>query len=266
MSSLALIWLTFTLSAWSGPTSMTGTVVKVYDGDTVVMDNDDRVRVRWINTPEKRPAQAYADEAQRFAERLLLNRKVVLHLDPTHQRDGYGRLVAAIQVGSVDLSLALVERGLAHVFIIPPEPDDIRPLLAAQAKAKKARRGIWSNRRYQGDLHITSFHGNAPGDDRQNVNGEYLRICNIADAAIDLGTFSMRNSKGKRWRLPAVEIPAGHTVRLHSGVGVAQTDPAQQLTAHLNSREPIWSNEGDRATLTDANGRLVDEQSFGKVR
>ena len=155
---------------------------------------------------------------------------------------------------------------MAHVFIIPPEPNDITHLLEAQELARKRRRGIWSNRRYGGDLHITSFHSNAPGDDRENVNGEYLRICNISNQPVDLSRFTIQNYKGKKWKMPAVEVPAGHTVKLHSGVGVAQTDPSQQLTAHLGSREPIWSNDGDRATLFDENGRRIDEEATGDKR
>ena len=41
----------------------------------------------------------------------------------------------------------------------------IDPLLAAEAKARAARRGIWSTDAYQNDLHLTSFHANAPGPD-----------------------------------------------------------------------------------------------------
>ena len=63
-------------------------------------------------------------------------------MDSDKQQDGYGRLIAGIRVGDVDLSLALVERGLGHVFIIPPESLDIGPLLAAQAKARQSRRGF----------------------------------------------------------------------------------------------------------------------------
>ena len=82
-------------------------VSKVYDGDTVVLDTGERVRVRWVNTPEMRPLQAYAEEAQRFAERMLLHRKVTLVMDSDKQQDGYGRLIAGIRVGDVDLRHSL---------------------------------------------------------------------------------------------------------------------------------------------------------------
>lgn len=266
MIQLVFFALAFLHSASASPVFREARVTKVYDGDTVVLDTGERVRVRWVNTPEMRPLQAYAEEAQRFAERLLLHRKVQLVMDSDKQKDGYGRLIAGIRVGDVDLSVALVERGLGHVFIIPPETLDITPLLAAQAKARDSRRGIWSTPRYRGSLHITSFHANAPGDDRENINGEYLRICNVSKEAVDLGNFFLRNVSGKKFRLPAVEIPAGHTVTVMSGQGIAQAEPTEQITAYLNSNEPVWDNDGDRATLLDSNGRTVDEERHGSYR
>ena len=61
---LLISLLTLPTVAFGAGKTIEGTVTKVYDGDTIVMQNDERVRVRWINTPEKRPIQAYADEAQ----------------------------------------------------------------------------------------------------------------------------------------------------------------------------------------------------------
>ena len=50
-----------------------------------------------------------------------------------------------------------------------------------------------------------------------------------------------------------------------SGQGVAQAEPTEQITAFLNSSEPIWDNEGDRAILMDGNGRTVDEERHGAI-
>ena len=252
--------------ALAQPVPKFSTVVKVYDGDTVTLESGDRVRVRWVNSPERKPAQRYAEEARRHAERLLLHRKVRLQVDPENVRDSYGRIIAGVSVGQTDLSLSLVEQGLAHVFIIPPEPTDVSKLLKAQESARIKRRGIWSTPGFQGKLHITSFHPNAAGDDNQNVNGEYLRICNISAETVDLGEYKFRNARGKVYPLPTVPIPAGHTIKVHSGKGIHQTDPDWQLTAHMGSAGPIWSNEGDRATLLGPDGRKVDEWRSGNMR
>ncbi|HCH65457.1 MAG TPA: hypothetical protein DFR83_21810, partial [Deltaproteobacteria bacterium] len=160
----------------SAPAPESGTVIKVYDGDTVTLEGGDKVRLRWVNTPELRPLQAFAVEARDSASALLMGKTVDLVYGPGGKRDGYGRLVAGIRTEESDLSMHLLERGLAHVFIIPPDDLDPAALLAAQQTAKEAGLGIWSLPEYSGTLHITSFHANGRGDDRADPNVEYLRL------------------------------------------------------------------------------------------
>jgi len=237
----------------------TAVVSDVYDGDTVTLSTGDKVRLRWVNAPELQPAEAYGIEAREAARSLVLNQSVDLVLGPS-ARDGYGRLIAGIRKGEQDLSLHLASLGLAHVFIIPPDDTDISPLLEAQAKARAARRGIWSHSSYQGTLHITSFHANAPGDDNANINGEYLRLCNISNGPLDVQGYRITDLHGNAWEFPSVIIPPGHTVKVHSGRGENQVDPAAQLTIHLGSRNPIWNNNHDRATIYDRFGKVVDSR------
>lgn len=233
-------------------------VASVYDGDTITLKTGDKVRLRWVNTPELKPAEAYGVEARAATEAFVLNRSVTLLLGSDNPRDSYGRIVSGLETSEGNLSLHLLELGLAHLFVIPPDDTDLRPFLEAQARARKARRGIWSTDRYQGALHITSFHANAAGDDRANVNGEYLRIANVSTDPVNLDGYRVTRSTGQSWALPAMTIPAGHTFKLHSGAGENQTNPAEQLTVYLGSAEPIWGNDGDRCTLYDRFGKVVD--------
>jgi micrococcal nuclease len=243
------------------PPPAESTVVSVYDGDTLTLASGDKVRLRWVNTPELKPAEAYGPEARAATERFVLNRPVQLLLGSENPRDGYGRVVSGIRTDEGDLSVHLLELGLAHLFVIPPDDTDLTALLAAQESARAAKRGIWSTERYQGVLHITSFHANSAGDDRENVNGEYLRVCNVSGAPLDLDGFRITKSTGESFAIPRAVIPAGHTFELHSGTGVQLTDPRAQIELFLGSTEPIWGNDGDRATLYDRFGRIVDARS-----
>ncbi len=235
------------------------TVTAVYDGDTVTLDTRDKVRLRWVNTPELKPPEEYGPEARELAASLVLQKRVRLLSDG--KRDGYGRILAGIEVDGKNLSVALLEAGLGHVFVIPPDPTDLTALLAAQEKARKARRGIWSTERFQGALHITSFHANADGDDRQNVNGEYLRVANISAAPLNLAGYHIADISGRNWPLPQVIVPVGNTFKLHSGRGVDAVDPTAQLELYLGSGDPIWNNGADRATIYDRYGRVVDSRA-----
>ena len=237
----------------------TARVVSVYDGDTLTLNTGDKVRLRWVNTPELRPMEPYGIEAREAAIDLVLGKEVELIYGPT-KRDGYGRLLAGIRVDGVDLSESLIEQGLGHLFIIPPDDIDLTVLTTAQNHARASTRGIWTTDRYSGELHITSFHANAPGDDRMNVNGEYLRICNVSSQPIDITGYSIKNLSGRKMELPAMIIPVGHTFELHSGIGVNQLDPAQQLEVYLGSTQPIWNNTRDRATLFDRYDQAVDSR------
>jgi endonuclease YncB( thermonuclease family) len=234
------------------------TVVSVYDGDTLTLDTRDKVRLRWVNTPELRPMEDYGPEARDLAASLVLKKRVKLLT--AGGRDGYGRLLSGVVVDGKNLSVALLEAGLGHLFVIPPDETDLRELVSAQERARAARRGIWSTVRYAGALHITSFHANAVGDDRLNVNGEYLRICNISSQPLDLSGYRIADVSGRNWDIPPALVPAGHTVKLHSGVGVQATDSAAQIELYLGSADPIWNNGFDRATIYDRYGRVVDSR------
>lgn len=245
--------------AEEAPAPTSGRVVSVYDGDTMTLESGDKIRLRWINTPELRPPEDYGIEAREAAKALIMGQVVQLELGPV-KRDGYGRLIAAITIDGVDLSTALIEQGLGHLFIIPPDSTDHSERIAAQNRARKAGRGIWSSDRYKGVLHITSFHANAAGDDRENINGEYLRVCNVSNRAVDIDGFRITEQSGQHWMLPPLLLPAGHTFKIHSGRGENQTDPSSQLAVYLGSESPIWNNTRDRATLYDRHGKMIDSR------
>jgi micrococcal nuclease len=257
LSSLGLAQAETPASEPAASVPVTARVSAVYDGDTITLDTGDKVRLRWVNTPELRPAEDYGIEARDAAKTLLMGKEVSLIYGQT-TRDAYGRLIAGIRTEDTDLSIHLLEKGLGHVFIIPPDDTDWTPLLEAQGRARAARRGIWSTERYAGDLHITSFHANAPGDDRENVNGEYLRVCNVSSNDVDLIGYRITDITGNSWTLPALIVPAGHTVTVHSGQGDHQVDPASQLAVHLGNDFPIWNNKRDRATIYNRHGQIVD--------
>lgn len=241
-----------------GPPPAQASVKSVYDGDTFTLSGGDKVRVSGVNTPELKPVEEYGVEARNAAEAFLMGKEVSLTYGSS-SRDGYGRLIAWVEVDGRSLEEELVEKGFAHVFLIPPlDVGDTPVLLAAQARAQAANRGIWSTQTYQGVLHMTSFHANAPGDDRDNVNGEYIRACNVTDKPLNVSGYRIADLSGNSFAFPAMTIPPGHTVKIKSGKGEHQTNPGEQLVLYLGSEGPIWNNKQDRATIYDKFGKVVD--------
>lgn len=248
-------------------------VFRVIDGDTLVLGNGDNVRLRGVNSPEL--GEAAADAATDFARSFAEGREAELDhgkgvdgqpLPPA--RDGYGRLLADVVVDGQSLSEALLREGHAHVFVIPPTPLDMeRRLVELQVQARRRKKGIWSTPRFQGALHITSMHADAPGDDRENLNGEYLRIANVGTRPAALGGVTLQNHRGMRLTFPDATLPVGHTVMVFTGTGEDRLDSALgPLQVYWRLTEPAWGNRGDRAILRSARGRIEDDLEFKPKR
>ena len=249
----------FVQAAPQGSPPKSGTIIAVYDGDTFTLDNGDKIRLRGANTPELKPPEEYGIEARDAVADLILNQRIELSYGDV-ERDGYGRLIASVQFNDTDVATYLLANGFAHAFFIPPEKLDTPKLLEAQKQAQAAQKGIWSLPRYQTDLHMTSFHANAPGDDNQNINGEYLRVTNITDHTLDLSEYHIQNIKGDTWNFPEVSLPPGNTVKVYSGRGYHQRNPEKQIEIYLGSMRPIWDNEKDQATIYNKAGEIQDRR------
>lgn len=237
-----------------------GVAESVYDGDTFTLRDGTKVRVSGINTPELKPYEEFGIEARDAAREFLDDRILDLSYGST-AADGYGRAIAWVEVDGKSLQVELIRQGMGHVFLIPPiESEDVDALMQAQAEAKAANLGIWTLETYAGALHMTSFHANGPGDDNDNPNGEYIRACNVTQEPVNIAGYSITNAAGDRFTLPDLTVPAGHTVILRSGQGEDQTNPRDQLVAHLGSSGAVWHNRQDTATIWDADGNKVDER------
>ena len=230
-------------------------IQRVIDGDTFVLNGGDRVRLVYVNTPEKK--EELGAEAKAFARMKLTKRKVRIE---GRKRDGYGRLLADVFYKDKSFAVELTRAGLAHLFIIPPfEADKTAAILAAQKEARDDNRGIWGTARYQGLFHITSFHADPYGNDNFNLNGEAVRIASIGVEPASLKGYRLHNKRGEYYEFGDVTVPPGHTVLLHSGHGTDQLNPNKQMRVYWKRVASAWTNRQDAATLRDADGGLVDE-------
>ncbi len=254
------ILMSLALAAEPSPT--TGVVKSVYDGDTVTLESGVKIRLKWANTPEMKPKEPCAEEARDNTTRMLLGQTVTLTVDQSAAHDGYGRLLASIKVGDQDLSMTLLERGLAHVYLIPPIDGDPKPYLEAQERARAAGLCIWATDRFRGPLHITSFHANAPGDESVDPNLEYLRLANVSSGDFNIEGYRITDVSGNSWKLPKLVVPAGNTLIVRSGKGGDEMDPSHQLVVHLGSDGPIWNNTYDKCVILAPDGSVVDSEEY----
>jgi endonuclease YncB( thermonuclease family) len=121
-------------------------VTSVADGDTLRVSTGDRVRLVQIDTPELGGRECYSLAAATELKRLVPpGTPVLLEPDSRLDRvDRYGRLLRYVWKGDVNVNQELVRRGAATVYFFRGDRGKYASrLLAAQAEARQARRGLW---------------------------------------------------------------------------------------------------------------------------
>lgn len=139
---LSLLLLT---TAPSSAESLRGVVVRVKDGDTVVvLDGNKRqhdVRLSGIDAPEKR--QAFGERSRQSLAELVHRKDVVVEW---HKVDRWRRVIGKVTVSGRDANLEQVERGLAwHYKAYAAEQSDGDRVMYARAEARARERhlGLW---------------------------------------------------------------------------------------------------------------------------
>lgn len=120
-----------------------GIVARVIDGDTLVLENNERARLIGIDTPEK--GQKCFEEAKSRLEQLVLGKSVLMVKDVS-ERDKYGRLVRFVYLNGFLVNLALVEEGLARSFEFEPDTSLASLFREAETGASSGKKGcLWAD-------------------------------------------------------------------------------------------------------------------------
>lgn len=129
----------------------TAAVAAVVDGGEIVLTDGRHVRLVAIEAPHPAAAHArawpYASEAKAALEKLVVGREVELRF-AGNRRDRWGRILAQVFVGARWVQGEMIHRGLARVASAADNRIGVVELLAREAKARQARRGIWRDRFY----------------------------------------------------------------------------------------------------------------------
>lgn len=128
----------------------TTTVVRVVDGDTLVVGGDVRVRLIGIDTPEvhdpRTPVECFGREASRRMEQILPPGTAIRLEYDVERTDRYGRTLAYVYRAADDLfvNVALVRDGYAVVATYPPDVAHVDEIRDAERSAREANRGLWA--------------------------------------------------------------------------------------------------------------------------
>ena len=127
------------------------TVVRVVDGDTIIVDMDgvkERIRFIGLDTPESvHPDEEhnveYGEIAAAFTAEQLEGKTVTLEFD-VEKRDQYDRLLAYVYLDGKMFNKTLLEEGHAKVTTYPPNVRYVDNFTALQKQAREAGKGIWA--------------------------------------------------------------------------------------------------------------------------
>jgi beta-lactamase superfamily II metal-dependent hydrolase len=103
-------------------------------------------------------------------------------------------------------------------------------------------------------IHAVQF--NAPGDDRQNLNGEWVQLNNTGDGPVLINGWTLTDRTGSDpYTFPAVILMPGEKVTVYTGNG-----RMNETSLFMGRTEPLWGNSGDSVFLRDGSGNLIDSR------
>jgi micrococcal nuclease len=139
----AILACTLQACLWGqAPRQFTGIVSHVSDGDTLAVRVGRSlytIRLEGIDAPEG--GQPFSQQARRRLRVLAFGQQAQVLVS---DRDRYGRSVARVVVGGVDLGEEMVRSGLAWHYV--RYSSDAR-LAALEREARRDRRGLWADAR-----------------------------------------------------------------------------------------------------------------------
>jgi endonuclease YncB( thermonuclease family) len=114
--------------------TMTGRVVRVVDGDTIIIltegNKQERIRLAEIDAPEK--GQPFCDKSTKFLAGMVAGKTVSIEFKA---RDMYGRILGAVIVDGRSVNEEMVKMGLAWKYYYSRDKRIAR--LEAEARRKK---------------------------------------------------------------------------------------------------------------------------------
>ncbi len=143
----ALVAAALALAACGGPEDdvETADVARVIDGDTVELADGRRVRYLMVDTPESTTeTECFGPEAKQFNTDLVAGKQIELRFD-VERADDFGRLLAWVTVGGVEINPEIVERGYGCVLHIPPNGDArAEEFEEIELRARTLGLGLWA--------------------------------------------------------------------------------------------------------------------------
>lgn len=143
MRKLLILIMTLFIVTLSFATTIKGKVIKVADGDTITIleENGDKTRVRFygIDAPEKK--QNYGIKSLDVLKNLIDKKEVEIEVK---DKDQYGRVVGIVYYDKMNINLYMLETGNAWWYKQYSKHNI--EFKTAEEKAKLEKLGLWKEK------------------------------------------------------------------------------------------------------------------------
>lgn len=231
-------------------------VVRVIDGDSLellIAGEATDSRLVGVNAPElyndNNDITCAGVTAKELLEAFLATGPVQV---ATTETDRFGRALVDVSVNELLASDHLVRLGWG---LASGDSDTSQwPLMMAAAEAGS---GMWGAEGCGAPavdtIRIDAVQTDAPGNDRNNLNEEWVRLANVGPETVDLAGWVLRDkTTGHAYTFGSVELEPDSQVTVRSGTG---QDTNTDL--YWNETFPVWSNTGEVVLVVDPQGVIV---------
>ena len=149
------VWGMFDL-AGKGENYEVSRVTRVIDGDTVILNDENSIRILLVDTTEMnfdnqgnpQNPEPFAEEAREYTKKALLHEDVKVVFEG-NRTDYYGRSIGYIEVNGEDFGLNLTKKGLSKTRFTHGVPENRSPYsrtesyFDAERKASEDKEGMW---------------------------------------------------------------------------------------------------------------------------
>lgn len=123
-------------------------VIQVVDGDTIILENGERVRLIGVDTTEKlhplKPAEYFSNEATEFTKRLVKGKQVRLEYD-TEKWGKYGRLLAYVYLlDGTFVNAEIIKHGYGFAYTKYPFKYK-EQFISLEKEAQREKHGYWKS-------------------------------------------------------------------------------------------------------------------------
>lgn len=223
-----------------------GFVKRVVDGDTIEIENNTKIRMLGINTPEK--GERYYAEAKKFLEDLILNKTI--ELEKTEEdTDMYERKLRYVFLDEQNVNLELVKNGFAN-FYFPSGKEEYYDLFyAAWEECITENKNLCekSKDKCADCIELREF------DDEEEI----IILYNKCSFDCNLNKWTIKDEGRKKFSFEKFILEKGKSVTIKVGEG---TNTKTNL--FWKKQDYVWTETGDTMFLRDNEGKLVIWESY----